>query len=236
MKFPAPLIPGTLIKRYKRFLADVELSGGEIVTAHCPNTGSMLSVSAPGSAVWLSPARTPGRKLAYTWELIQVGDTLVGINTSMSNALVEEAIGNGTIAELAAYPVIRREVRYGKNSRIDLLLESEGLPTCFIEVKNVTMKRNPKASSAVEFPDAVTKRGAKHLAELTDMVSQGARAMMVYLVQRRDGGQFSIAADIDPAYAMALGAAMAAGVEVLCYRCRVAAERIDVTAPLGMEL
>ena len=236
MKFPAPLIPGTLIKRYKRFLADVELSGGEIVTAHCPNTGSMLSVSAPGSAVWLSPARTPGRKLAYTWELIQVGDTLVGINTSMSNALVEEAIGNGTIAELAAYPVIRREVRYGKNSRIDLLLESEGLPTCFIEVKNVTMKRNPRASSAVEFPDAVTKRGAKHLAELTDMVSQGARAMMVYLVQRRDGGQFSIAADIDPAYAMALGAAMAAGVEVLCYRCRVAAERIDVTAPLGMEL
>ncbi|HIJ42738.1 MAG: DNA/RNA nuclease SfsA [Rhodospirillales bacterium] len=236
MKFPAPLIPGTLIKRYKRFLADVELSGGEIVTAHCPNTGSMLSVSAPGSAVWLSPARTPGRKLAYTWELIQVGDTLVGINTSMSNALVEEAIGNGTIAELAAYPVIRREVRYGKNSRIDLLLESEGLPTCFIEVKNVTMKRNPKASSAVEFPDAVTTRGAKHLAELTDMVSQGARAMMVYLVQRRDGGQFSIAADIDPAYAMALGAAMAAGVEVLCYRCRVAAERIDVTAPLGMEL
>jgi sugar fermentation stimulation protein A len=236
MKFPAPLIPGTLIKRYKRFLADVELSGGEIVTAHCPNTGSMLSVSAPGSAVWLSPARTPGRKLAYTWELIQVGDTLVGINTSMSNALVEEAIGNGTIAELAAYPVIRREVRYGKNSRIDLLLESEGLPTCFIEVKNVTMKRNQKASSAVEFPDAVTTRGAKHLAELTDMVSQGARAMMVYLVQRRDGGQFSIAADIDPAYAMALGAAMAAGVEVLCYRCRVAAERIDVTAPLGMEL
>ena len=236
MKFPAPLIPGTLIKRYKRFLADVELSGGEIVTAHCPNTGSMLSVSAPGSAVWLSPARTPGRKLAYTWELIQVGDTLVGINTSMSNALVEEAIGNGTIAELAAYPVIRREVRYGKNSRIDLLLESEGLPTCFIEVKNVTMKRNPKASSAVEFPDAVTTRGAKHLAELTDMVSQGARAMMVYLVQRRDGGQFSIAADIDPAYAMALGAAMAAGVEILCYRCHVAAERIDVTAPLRMEL
>ena len=236
MKFPAPLIPGTLIKRYKRFLADVELSGGEIVTAHCPNTGSMLSVSAPGSAVWLSPARTPGRKLAYTWELIQVGDILVGINTSLSNALVEEAIGNGTIAELAAYPVIRREVRYGKNSRIDLLLESEGLPTCFIEVKNVTMKRNPRASSAVEFPDAVTTRGAKHLAELTDMVSQGARAMMIYLVQRRDGGQFSIAADIDPAYAMALGEAMAAGVEVLCYRCRVAAERIDVTAPLRMEL
>ena len=236
MKFPDPLIPGTLIKRYKRFLADVELSGGEIVTAHCPNTGSMLSVSAPGSAVWLSPARTPGRKLAYTWELIQVGDTLVGINTSKSNALVEEAIGNGTIAELAAYPVIRREVRYGKNSRIDLLLESEGLPTCFIEVKNVTMKRNPRASSAVEFPDAVTTRGAKHLAELTDMVSQGARAMMVYLVQRRDGGRFSIAADIDPAYAMALGAAMAAGVEILCYRCRVTAERIDVTAPLRIEL
>ncbi len=236
MKFPAPLIPGTLIRRYKRFLADVELSGGEMVTAHCPNTGSMLSVDAPGSAVWLSPAGAPGRKLAYTWELIQVGDTLVGINTSMSNALVEEAIGDGTIAELAAYPVLRREVGYGKNSRIDLLLESECLPTCFVEVKNVTMKRNPRASSAVEFPDAVTTRGAKHLAELTDMVSQGARAMMVYLVQRQDGGRFSIAADIDPAYAMALGAAMAAGVEALCYRCRVTAERIDVTAPLRMEL
>ncbi len=236
MKFPAPLIPGTLIKRYKRFLADVKLSGGEMVTAHCPNTGSMLGVNAPGSAIWLSPARTPGRKLAYTWELIRVAGTLVGINTSISNALVEEAIDNGTITELSAYPVIKREVRYGKNSRIDLLLESEGLPTCFVEVKNVTMKRNPMANSPVEFPDSVTARGAKHLAELTEMVNQGARAMMVYLVQRRDSERFSIAADIDPAYAMALGAAMAAGVEILCYRCRVTAERIDVTAPLRIEL
>ncbi len=236
MKFPEPLIPGTLIKRYKRFLADVELSSGETVTAHCPNTGSMLSVNAPGSAVWLSPARTPGRKLAYTWELIQVGDSLVGINTGISNTLVKEAIDNGAIAELNGYPVIRREVKYGKNSRIDLLLECDGLPTCFVEVKNVTMKRNPMANSPVEFPDSVTARGAKHLAELTEMVNQGARAMMVYLVQRRDSERFSIAADIDPAYAMALDAAMAAGVEVLCYQCCVTPERIDVTTPLRIEL
>jgi sugar fermentation stimulation protein A len=140
MEFPDPLIPGRLIKRYKRFLVDVELKGGEIVTAHCANSGSMLSVKEPGSEVWLSPAKNPDRKLRYTWELIKIGDTLVGINTALPNGIIEEAIGEGKIPELMGYESLRREVKYGKNSRIDILLEDPLLPSCYVEVK----KRHPK--------------------------------------------------------------------------------------------
>lgn len=236
MKFPDPLIHGRLIKRYKRFLADVELDGGEVVTAHCPNPGSMLSVNAPGSEVWLSPARNPERKLRYTWEMIRVGGTLVGINTAHPNRLVEESVLSGAIAELAGYGSLRREVRYGRNSRIDLLLEDDGLPTCFVEVKNVTMKRGGGADAPVEFPDSVTARGTKHLVELAEMVRQGKRAVMVYLVQRGDGAKFSIAADIDPTYAAALDNAMAAGVEALCYGCTMSVTGIEVAAPVEMAL
>ncbi len=234
MQFPDPLIRGTLIRRYKRFMADVALTDGTTVTAHCANSGSMLSVKAPGSEVWLSPARNPDRKLRYTWELIRVGGHLVGINTGHPNRLVAEAVTDGTIAELAGYGGLRREVRYGRNSRIDLLLEEPDRPPCFVEVKNVTLRRDGDADGTAEFPDAVTERGAKHLKELADMAGQGARAVMVYLVQRPDCARFAVAADIDPAYAAALETARAAGVETLCYGCRVSETEIRVADPIPL--
>ena len=236
MKYPDPLIPGKLIKRYKRFMADVELENGDVVTAHCANSGSMLSVKEPGSEVWLSPARNPERKLRYTWELIKVGEAYVGINTALPNGIVEEAILAGKIPELGGYESLRREVKYGKNSRIDILLEDPSKPPCYVEVKNVTLRRGLEPGDPVEFPDAVTSRGAKHLVELSDMVEEGHRAVMMYLVQRRDGGYFTTAGDIDPEYRAALDKAMAAGVEVLCYQCALDPEGIHVTEPLTIKL
>lgn len=236
MKFPDPLIQGRLIKRYKRFLADVELANGQIVTAHCANSGSMLSVKEAGAEVWLSPARNPERKLRYTWELIKVGKTFVGINTALPNAIVEEAINNQKIPELAGYASLRREVKYGKNSRIDLLLEDPARPICYVEVKNVTLRRGLKGADPVEFPDSVTTRGAKHLVELADMVGQGHRSVMMYLVQRQDGNTFTIAGDIDPDYKAGLKVAMAAGVEVLCYQCTLNTKGIELSKPLKMAL
>lgn len=232
MEFPNPLIRGKLIKRYKRFLSDVELDNGEIVTAHCANSGSMLECKEPGSEVWLSPATNPNRKLKFTWELIKVGDSFVGINTSHPNGLVEQAVKDGTIKELSGYASVRREVKYGKNSRIDLLLEDGSRPKCYVEVKNVTLKRG---DGPAEFPDAVTSRGAKHLAELSDMVAEGHRAVMVYLVQREDCKRFTIAEDIDPAYGVALRDALKKGVEALCYTCKLTPEAITVSAPMKIE-
>lgn len=234
MKFHARLIEGRLVQRYKRFLADVKLPSGEIVVAHCANSGSMLSVKEPGSRVWLSPTADPNRKLRYTWELIEVGNGLVGINTGLPNCIVAEAIVDGTIKELAGYPVLRREQKYGKNSRIDILLEAPDRPACYVEVKNVTLKRGP--DDLAEFPDAVTARGAKHLREMTDVVAAGGRAMMVYLVQRTDCRRFSVASDIDPAYAAGLTAALAAGVEAVCYGCRLGPDAITVAEPLTLAL
>ena len=236
MKFPDPLLRGTLISRYKRFLADVELDSGETVTAHCANSGSMLSVNEPGSEVFLSPARNLDRKLKYTWEMIRVGRTLVGINTSLPNGLVEEAVLDGTIVELGGYGSLRREIKYGKNSRIDLLLEDIDKKKCYVEVKNVTMKRDLSKDAPVEFPDGVTARGAKHLVELADMVAAGHRAVMMYLVQRQDSQTFSIASDIDPVYAKGLRTAIAAGVEILCYGCKLTATEIRVAAPITPKL
>jgi sugar fermentation stimulation protein A len=245
MQFPDPLLRGSLIKRYKRFLADVTLEdGGEdggaagaMVTAHCPNPGSMLGLNAPGSEVWLSPARNPNRKLRYTWELLRFDGRLVGINTAHPNALVEEAVHNGAIPELAGYDSARREVRYGRNSRIDLLLAGGGRPDCYVEVKNVHLKRDAAGDGAgprglAEFPDSVTKRGTKHLVELSDMVAAGKRAVMVYVVQREDCDRFTLAADIDPGYAEAFDAARAAGVEAICYACKISLDGIHIAAPL----
>ena len=236
MKFPDPLLRGTLISRYKRFLADIDLESGEKVTAHCANSGSMLSVNEPGSEVFLSPARNLDRKLKYTWEMIRVGRTLVGINTSLPNRLVEEAVLDGTIVELGGYGSLRREIKYGKNSRIDLLLEDINKKKCYVEVKNVTMKRDLSKGAPVEFPDGVTARGAKHLVELADMVAAGHRSVMMYLVQRQDSQTFSIASDIDPVYAKGLRTAIAAGVEILCYGCKLTATEIRVAAPITPKL
>lgn len=236
MKFDPPLLRGTLIRRYARFLADVQLDDGRAVTAHCPNSGSMLSVDAPGSEVWLSPADKPGRKLAFTWELIRVGDALVGINTNRPNQLVADAIDAGVIPELAGYDAWRREVRYGHNSRIDLLLEAADRPRCFVEVKNVTMRRGDGSSSLAEFPDAVTQRGRKHLNELATCVGEGCRSVMLFLVQRGDCETMAVAADIDPAYGEALCNANAAGVEILCYDCIITTETIGFGRRLAVRL
>jgi len=232
MKFQDPLIRGRLIKRYKRFLADVELENGRIVTAHCANSGSMLFVKEPGSEVWLSPAKNTNRKLRYTWELIKVGKTFVGVNTALPNGIVEEAIVSGKIPELKGYASLKREVKYGQNSRIDILLEDSSLPTCYVEVKSVTLKRNSKKTCPVEFPDSVTNRGTKHLMELSNMTVQGHRSVMVYLAQRQDSNTFSIAEDIDPAYKAALEEAMRVGVEVLCYCCTLDTKKIEVSKSL----
>jgi sugar fermentation stimulation protein A len=228
MQFPSPLIKGQLIKRYKRFLSDIKLENGEIVTAHVANSGSMMGLKDPGRTVWLSPANNPKRKLQYSWELIDVETSLVGINTSLPNGIVADAISADTIPELKEYTSLRREVKYGENSRIDILLKDESKPDCYVEVKNVTLKRD---SSQAEFPDAVTSRGTKHLIELVNMVKDGKRAVMFYLVQRQDCDGFSIASDIDPAYGEAFKAARDAGVEVLCYDCHITTEEISIGSP-----
>lgn len=236
MKFDAPLIEGVLVNRYKRFFADVKLPSGEIVTAHCANSGSMMSVKEPGARVWLSPAANPERKLRWTWEIIEVHGGLVGINTGHPNRLVAEAIQEGKIRELAGYASLKREQKYGKNSRIDILLEDPQKAPCYVEVKNVTLKRQAGPDHPAEFPDAVTERGAKHLIEMTEMVKSGARAVMVYLVQRSDCTRFTVAGDLDPTYAKGLKAAMAAGVEAVCYGCEVTPDGITISTPLTLDL
>ena len=233
MNFPDPLIPGRLVRRYKRFLSDVELHNGEVVIAHCANPGSMLGLMEPGAPVWLSPSRNPSRKLKYSWELIKVDGHLVGINTSWPNRIVEEAVRADAVAELTGYASLRREVPYGRNSRIDLLLEDADRPPCYLEVKNVHLRRR---AGVAEFPDSVTKRGAKHLAELSDVAQSGARAVMFFLVQRGDCTSFEVAADIDPVYDRALRQALDHGVETLCYSCRVGHRAIELDRPLPLTL
>lgn len=231
MDFPDPLVRGALIKRYKRFLADVMLESGETVTAHCANTGAMLGVQDPGAEVWLSPARNPDRKLKYTWELIRVGRGLVGINTSHPNRIVAEAIEGGAVPELAGYDSLRREVKYGRNSRVDILLQADGRPDCYVEIKNVHLMRD---SGVAEFPDAVSTRAAKHQGELADMVEAGARAVIFYLCQREDCDRFRIAGDIDPGYREAAKEARAHGVEAVCYACDINPERIVVSRRMAL--
>ncbi|MEM9287996.1 MAG: DNA/RNA nuclease SfsA [Pseudomonadota bacterium] len=230
MEFPEPLIKATLIKRYKRFLADVTLGNGEVVTAHVANSGRMTGVSTPGSPVWLLPNRSKTAKLKYRWELIEADDTLVGINTGRPNTLVEEAITNGTIEPLQGYESLRREVKYGVNSRIDILLEGPG--TCFVEVKNVHMREGDKAT----FPDAVTARGLKHLKEMTEMVNAGHRAVMIYCIQRGDCTSFDSDDAVDPAYGAGLRQALKDGVEAYAYTCDVSLTGIRIKEPLPLRL
>jgi sugar fermentation stimulation protein A len=229
MKFAEPLIAGRLVKRYKRFLADVILDSGETITTTCPNTGSMIGLVAPGSRVWLSTSDSPTRKYKHTWELVEAdfgaGATMVGINTNHPNRIVSEAIAEDKIKELKGYAELKREVKYGTNSRIDILLSDKKKAPCYVEIKNVHMMR--KAPRA-EFPDSVTERGAKHLAELARMVEAGNRAVMLYLIQIPTASSFSFAADIDPTYVDAFNLARNAGVEALAYRCSIAPDGIEI--------
>lgn len=233
MKFPTPLLRGRLVKRYKRFLADVLLDSGEAVTATCPNTGSMMGLATPGAVVWLSESASPTRKYPHTWEMVEAdlgqGPVLVGINTNHPNRLVSEAIAAGHITEVAGYASLRREVKYGVSSRIDILLEDPAKGMAYVEIKNVHLSRR---TGLAEFPDSVTERGAKHLAELSAMVAAGHRAVMLYLIQRDDAAHFALASDIDPRYAEAFARAREAGVEAIAYACRLTPEEIVITNPV----
>ncbi|KKJ76424.1 sugar fermentation stimulation protein [Kiloniella litopenaei] len=231
MKFDTPLIPGKLIKRYKRFLADVELTDGSIVTAHTTNTGSMLGLIEANSHVWLSESDNPKRKLKYTWEIGAAGKAPVGVNTAIPNKLVFEEISSGNIPLLTGYTTIKREVKYGQNSRIDVFLQAKGKADCYVEIKSVTLSREP---GIAEFPDAVSARGTKHLQELGDMIEEGHRAVMFYLAQRSDCTRFVPAKDIDPVYADALKVAITRGVEVIAYGCNVTPEGIHLDKPLEL--
>lgn len=237
MQFSSSLIEGRLVKRYKRFLADVELASGEIVTAHCANPGSMLGLNDPGSRVWLSRSTNPKRKLAYSWELIEVdlgrGPALVGINTGSPNGAVAAAIEARLIPALTGYAAMRREVRYGENSRIDILLEDPARPPCYVEIKNVHLMRQ---AGLAEFPDSVTARGTKHLKELVAMVASGARAVMVYFVQRGDAETFSLAHDIDAGYAAAFKDACAAGVEAIAIASEVTLEGLTLPRAIPLQV
>ncbi|MEO1767419.1 DNA/RNA nuclease SfsA [Thiobacter aerophilum] len=229
MRFATRLLPGTLIARYQRFFADVRLDSGETVTAHCPNTGSMLGCQTPGLRVWLSRADNPARRLAYTLELVEAAPgVLVGVHTGRSNRLVEEAIRAGCPAGLAGYTQFRREVRC-QGSRIDLLLSGPGLPDCYVEVKNVTAKRG---AGVALFPDAVTRRGEKHLRDLARLVALGNRGVIFFCVQRADVQEVRPADDIDPAYGRALREVLAAGVEAFACRAQVSTEGIVLTTPV----
>lgn len=238
MKFSSKLIEAKLIQRYKRFLADVEIADGSQFTVHCPNPGSMMGLKEPGSRVWISKSDNPKRKLSHTLELIEIqGDkqnaaSLVGVNTNLPNKIAEEAILAGNFPQFGPFDELRREVKYGENSRIDILLstadanspdDESKMRKTYIEVKSVTLQRQ---SGLHEFPDGVTERGRKHLGELAKMVEAGNRAVMLYLIQRQDGDRLSFARDIDPRYAEAFDDAISRGVEAIAIDCKITAQEI----------
>ena len=226
MRFDQPLEPGTLIRRYKRFLADVTLHAtGEETTVHVPNPGAMLGLDAPGSRVWLQRSFSVTRKLPLTLEIVEADGGLVGVDTMLPNKLVAEALAADAIPELTGYATHRREVRYGEASRIDFLLESKGRPPCWLELKNCHLMRSP---GLAEFPDCKAARSTKHLRELTAMKRRGDRAVVIFTVQRTDCSLFAPAADLDPAFAAGLSEAIDAGVELLVYACDVAPDGIAV--------
>ena len=232
MRFEQELIPATLIRRYKRFLADVRLSDGTELTVHCPNSGSMKGCVGENWPVLLSESPNPKRKYRHTWELVHDGHCWIGINTHLANAVAAEGIRNGVVPELGGYQELRCEVPYGDRSRVDILL-SDGDERCYVEVKNVTLVDE---GGRWAFPDAVTLRGQKHLRELTSMVETGHRAVMLFIIQRSDGSIFVPADTIDPAYGEALRGAVASGVEVLAYRADVDPEGITLAEPVEIDL
>ena len=233
MRFNSTLIPGTLARRYKRFLADVVLESGDMATAHVANPGAMTGLDRPFSRVWLSDSGNLLRKFPYTWELVEAdlgsGPEFVGVNTAQPNQLVGEALAAGLIPDLRNYQSIRREVKYGEDSRVDFLLEGPTRKPCYLEVKNVHLMRTPQLA---EFPDSVTDRGAKHLDELAAVAAGGARAVLLFVIQIASAERFAVARDIDPAYAAAFDRALAKGVQMLAWRCRVSLEGIEIVAPV----
>ncbi|MCK0151819.1 DNA/RNA nuclease SfsA [Marivita sp. S6314] len=232
MRFQTPLVPGRLIKRYKRFLADVALSDGREITAHCANPGSMMGLAEPGMRVWLEPNDDPKKKLKFGWRLVE-HDTghFTGVDTSVPNRMLRTALEHKQVPGLDDFDTLRAEVPYGEKSRIDFLLSAAGRPDTYVEVKSVTLSRQ---AGLAEFPDSVTARGTKHLAELTEMVRLGHRAVMLYLVQRTDCSDMSLAADIDPTYARAWHTATQAGVETIAMGCQITPEEVTLGKPVQM--
>lgn len=218
MPFPSELTYGTLIKRYKRFLADVSLDSGEELTVHCPNPGAMMGITTPGSRVALSKSANPARKLAYSWEMVEVNGVWIGTNTNNPNSIIAKALAEEGIPELAGYKNIKAEVKYGQNSRIDFFLTDGPTEMCLVEVKNVHLIRNDYMA---EFPDCVTARGAKHQLELAEQVKNGIRSVVLYVVQRDDALTFKVAHDLDKAYGEASKFATEAGVETIAYSCNM---------------
>jgi len=233
MKFVSTLIPATLARRYKRFLADVVFESGDVTTVHVANPGAMTGLDRPLSRVWLSDSGNPQRKLPLTWELIETdlgsGPELVGVNTGHPHQLVAEAIEAGLVPELRGYPSVRREVKYGENSRIDFLLDDPARRPCYVEIKNVHLMRKPRLA---EFPDSVTERGAKHLRELAAVRASGARAVMLFVIQIPSADSFAVARDIDPVYGAEFDRARSRGVEMLAWRCDVGLGGIEIVAPV----
>lgn len=231
MRFQTPLVPARLIRRYKRFLADVTLEAdGREVVAHCPNPGSMMGLAEPGTRVWLEPNDDPKKKLKFGWRLVDLpGGHMAGIDTAVPNRVVKEALEQRAVKPLAAYGKVRPEVKYSTNSRIDFLLSEHGLSDAYVEVKNVHLLRQ---TGLAEFPDCVTERGAKHLRDLSAMVREGHRAVMLYLVQRTDCDRFQLARDLDPEYSAAFDAARAAGVEMLCFGTEIARDQVTIANAL----
>ena len=226
------LVRGILVRRYKRFMVDVKLQNGHMVTAHCPNTGSMRACCEPGRPAYLSRHNSPARRLPYTFEIIEMPASLVGVNTAVPNRLVREAINDGTMQGLSGYDILRAEVRYGANSRIDLLLESQKRGRCFVEIKNCSLVEQGIAY----FPDAVTARGLKHLHELQQQAQEGHRCVMFYLIQRTDAHLFKPADLVDPEYGSALRAAVQHGVEIMAWDVKISLEEIVIRNPVPCDL
>lgn len=233
MRYSSTLIPGTLARRYKRFLADVVLESGEMTTVHVANPGAMTGLDRPFSRVWLSGSDNPLRKLPLTWELVETdlgsGIEFVGVNTQQPNTLVAEALKEGIIPELRHYTSVRQEVKYGAKSRVDFLLESPSRRPCCLEVKNVHLMRKPRVA---EFPDCVTDRGAKHMEELAAAIGSGARAVVLFVIQIASADRFAVARDIDPAFTAAFDVARGQGVQMLAWRCNVNLNGIEIAAPV----
>ena len=231
MRFQTELMPARLIRRYKRFLADCTLEDGREVTAHCANPGSMMGLAEPGTKIWVEPNDDPKKKLKFGWRLVDhENGHFTGVDTSLPNKAVKAALQAREIAALAQYTQVRPEVKYGENSRIDFLLSARDLPDAYVEVKSVTLSRT---AGVAEFPDSVTARGAKHLAELAKVAKGGARAITLYLMQRTDCRLVQIAGDIDPTYATAFDAARTAGVETLCISTHISPQEVRLAQPLA---
>ena len=234
MRFQTPLVPGRLIQRYKRFLADVELDDGRVVTAHCANPGAMIGLKEPGLRVWLEPNDDPKKKLRFGWRVAQLSNgAWVGIDTGVPNKVIKEALQAKQISLLAAYDTILQEQKYGSNSRVDFLLKEPGLPDAYVEVKNVNLWRR---DDWAEFPDTVTARGLKHLGVLGDMAQAGHRSVLIYCVQHTGCSRFRLAEDLDPTYAAACLGAQARGVEMLYYGCDVSTTEINLRGALQLDL